>query len=119
MQQARRPTVLIAEDDGVTRAILRQILKQGDYEVIGEASDGEAAVAMCADHLPDIVCLDVMMPKLDGIGALKAIMASNPQTIVLMITMDAAAATVNEALAHGACGYVLKPFNVGKILDTL
>ncbi len=119
MTPPRRPTVVIAEDDNVTREILRLILRDGGYDVIGEASNGEAAVGLCADLMPDIVCLDVMMPKLNGIDALKAIKAWDPDTVVLMITMDAAQETVSEALGNGASGYVLKPFNVGKILDTL
>ena len=119
MPPARRPTVLIADDDGVIRSLLRLILKEGDYDVVGEALDGESAVEMCAKQKPDLVCLDVMMPKLNGIDALKAIKAKSPGTVALMVTGDAATATVKDALQNGASGYVLKPFNVGKVLDTI
>ncbi len=119
MTPPRRPTVIIADDDGVSRTLLRLILKEADYDIVAEAVDGEAAIELCKQHKPDVLCLDVMMPKLDGIGALKAIKAERPSTAVLMITADSAATTVKEALQSGAAGYVVKPFNVGKVLDAV
>ncbi len=119
MATARRTTVVIADDDGVTRTLLRLILKEADYDILGEALDGEAAVELCAQYEPDLVCLDVMMPKMDGIGALKAIKAKYPSMTVLMVTADSATETVKEALQSGASGYVVKPFNVGRVLDTI
>jgi len=119
MPPPHRPTVIIADDDGVSRTLLRLILKEAGYDIVAEAVDGEAAIELCKQHKPDVLCLDVMMPKLDGIGALKAIKAERPSTAVLMITADSAATTVKEALQSGAAGYVVKPFNVGKVLDAV
>jgi len=119
MPSSHRPTVVIADDDGVSRTLLRLIIKEADYDIVGEAMDGEAAVDLCMHHRPDLICLDVMMPKLDGIGALKAIKAACPATSVLMITGDSAATTVKDALQNGASGYVVKPFNVGKVVDAI
>ncbi len=119
MTSSRRPTVVIADDDGVSRTLLRLIIKEADYDIVAEAMDGEAAVDLCMHHRPDLICLDVMMPKLDGIGALKAIKAACPSTSVLMITGDSAATTVKDALQNGASGYVVKPFNVGKVVDAI
>ena len=119
MPLPHRPTIVIADDDGVSRTLLRLILKEADFDIVAEAIDGEAAVELCTQHRPVLVCLDVMMPKLDGIGALKAIKAACPSTAVLMITADSAATTVKEALQNGAAGYVVKPFNVGKVLDAI
>jgi len=119
MPPSRRTTVVIADDDGVTRTLLRLILKEADFDILGEALDGEAAVELCTQYKPDLVCLDVMMPKMDGIGALKAIKAKFPSMAVMMVTGDSATETVKEALQSGASGYVVKPFNVGRVLDAI
>jgi two-component system, chemotaxis family, chemotaxis protein CheY len=119
MSQSHRPTIVIADDDGATRTLLRLILKNADYNVVAEALDGESALALCAQHKPDLICLDVMMPKLTGIAALKAIKAKFPDMAVLMVTSDAAMETVKTALQSGAAGYVVKPFKEGKVLDAV
>lgn len=117
--KSHRPTIVIADDDGATRTLLRLILKEADYNVVAEALDGESAVELCEHYKPDLVCLDVMMPKLTGIAALKAIKAKRPEIAALMVTSDAAMETVKSALQSGASGYVVKPFNVGKVLDAV
>ena len=119
MARSRRPTIVIADDDGVARSILRLMLKEDDYDVVAEVLNGEDAVETCAKLQPDVVCLDVMMPKLNGIEALKAIREKSPHTVALMITGDAATATVKDALQNGASGYVLKPYNVGRVTDAI
>jgi two-component system chemotaxis response regulator CheY len=119
MPHTSRPTIVIADDDGATRTLLRLILKEADYNVVAEAIDGESAVAFCEQYKPDLVCLDVMMPKLTGLAALKAIKAKHPEIAALMVTSDTAMDTVKTALQSGAIGYVVKPFNEGKVLDAV
>ena len=79
MPHTHRPTIIIADDDGATRTLLRLMLKNADYNVVAEALDGESAVELCEQFKPDLVCLDVMMPKLTGLAAQKAIKAKHPE----------------------------------------
>lgn len=112
--------VVLADDNDMTRALLRGILRGDDhYEVVGEASNGEQAVEMILRLKPDAVCLDVMMPKSDGLEVLRQIKAELPLTVVIMVTGSMERDTVQAAIAGGAAGYIVKPFNSAKVLDTI
>jgi len=116
---AKRSTVIIVDDNDMMRSILRSMLRGEDYEVIGEARNGIAAVDIADRLKPDIICLDVMMPEKDGLAALCEIKAARPETEVIMITSSSDPETVQEAIQNGASGYIVKPFNAAKILNTL
>jgi DNA-binding NarL/FixJ family response regulator len=106
---APRPRVLLVDDHGLMRAGLRFVLEaRGDLEVVGEASDGEEAVASCRGLRPDVVLMDITMPKMDGIEATRAIKAEMPLTAVLVLTSHVAEDVLMEAVRAGAAGYVLK-----------
>jgi len=112
--------VLIVDDNDMMRTLLRAILRsENEYEVVGEARNGLVALDMCDRTRPDVVCLDVMMPEMDGLEALREIKAKRPETQVIMITGTPSASNVQEALSLGANGFIVKPFNAAKILDTL
>lgn len=112
--------VVLADDNDMTRALLRGILRGDDhYEVVGEASNGEQAAEMILRLKPDAVCLDVMMPKSDGLEVLRQIKAELPLTVVIMVTGSMERDTVQAAIAGGASGYIVKPFNSAKVLDTI
>lgn len=111
--------ILIVDDNGLTRAVLRTILRQDGYRVVGEAKDGEAALLMIEQLQPDIVCLDVMMPKMDGLATLEKIKEAYPGVVVLMITASSDRETVEKAISAGAAGYVVKPFNASRVLATV
>lgn len=115
----KRTTVLIVDDNDIMRSLLRGMLRGDDYEVVGEARNGNAAVELAGRTHPDIICMDVMMPEMDGLAALGAIKASHPQVDVVMITGNADAGTVQESIQNGAAGFIVKPFNAAKVLDTL
>ena len=68
---------------------------------------------------PDIVCMDVMMPEMDGLEALQSIKASHPEILVVMITGNPSVENVQESIQGGASGFIVKPFNAAKVLDTL
>lgn len=112
-------TVLIVDDNDMMRTLLRSILRGNDYEVIGEARNGAAAVEMAGRLKPAIVCLDVVMPEKNGIEALIEIKAGHPDIQVVMVTANASAENVQEAIMNGATGFIVKPFNAAKVLDTL
>lgn len=85
-----------------------------------EARNGVIAVEMADRLKPDIICLDVMMPlEKNGIDALVEIKAARPETIVVMITSNADADTVQQSIGNGASGFIIKPFNAARVLDTL
>ena len=101
--------VAIADDHAVVRQGLRTFLElQDDMEVVGEADDGEAAVALVQETEPDVVLLDLVMPRVDGIEATRRIRERSPQTRVLVLTSFADDHTVLPAVRAGAAGYLLK-----------
>ncbi|MFZ6801794.1 response regulator [Undibacterium sp. Di24W] len=111
--------VLIVDDYDMTRALLKIILRGQQFEVIGEAMDGEVGAAMCEELRPDLVLLDVMMPKLNGLEALAKIKASSHQPMILMVTGAEDEKIVTQALNLGASGYIVKPFNTASVIETL
>ena len=101
------PRLLLADDHDFMRAGLRFVLEaKTDLVVAGEAADGEEAVAMCRGLRPDLVLMDITMPKMDGFEATRLIKAEMPHTAVLVLTSHVAEDVLMEAI--GAAGYVLK-----------
>lgn len=114
-----QPKVLIVDDNDLMRTLLRGMLRGEEYQVVGEARNGIQAVEMVQKIKPDIVCLDVMMPEMDGLEALQAMKQAKPDLIVVMITGNPSVENVQESIQHGAAGFIVKPFNTAKVLDTL
>lgn len=112
-------SVLIVDDYDMTRSLLKIILRGQKFSVVGEAVDGEEGVEMCTRLRPDIVLLDVIMPKLNGLEALVKIKALPHQPMVLMVSGAEDKDVVQEALRGGASGFVLKPFNTESVIETL
>ena len=105
----RSPRLLLVDDHDFMRAGLRLILQsKSDLVVVGEAADGEQAVAVGREVRPDVVLMDITMPKMDGIEATRLIKAEMPETAVLVLTSHVAEDLLMEAVAAGAAGYVLK-----------
>jgi two-component system chemotaxis response regulator CheY len=117
--QNRPKRLMIVDDTEITRALLRAMLRGADYNVVGEACNGEQAIELAQRLRPDIVCLDVDMPKMDGLEALAAIHKLLPHTAVLMITAHTERETVQNAIAHGAVGYIIKPLKIGRVLEAV
>lgn len=111
--------VLLIDDNDMTRTLLRGILKNADYEIVGEASNGEQGLEMALRLRVDAICLDVQMPKSDGLAVLRQIKEQMPRTAVVMITGSSDRDTVQTAIAGGADGYVVKPFNSARVLDAM
>jgi two-component system, chemotaxis family, chemotaxis protein CheY len=116
---ARLPRVLVVDDDKLMREVLKAILRSEKFAISGEAWNGEAALSHVERYKPDIVCLDINMEGMSGIDALKAIRDTYPEIKVVMISGDASAATVRDAVSLGALGYIIKPFNAARVAATL
>ncbi|HRC54819.1 MAG TPA: sigma-54 dependent transcriptional regulator [Kofleriaceae bacterium] len=117
------PRILVAEDEEILRINIREALEEAGHEV-DAVSDGEAAATRMLDEDYAVVVTDIRMPRLDGIGLLKRVVATRPQTLVLMMTAYASVETAIDALRLGAHDYLLKPIvlddlcqRVGKLLE--
>jgi len=101
--------VMVAEDHHLVRQGLIKLLEGGgDMDVVGEADDGKQAVALVKEIHPDVVILDISMPKLDGLGALDEIRRIKPRSQVVILSMHADPIMIRKALQEGALGYVVK-----------
>ena len=113
------PTILIADDAGFMRAVLRQIIEDMEWTVAGEAHDGTEAIVQYRKLRPDLVLLDITMPNLDGTEALKAILKEDPQAQVVMITALGQKDQVLNAIKAGARDFIIKPFDHDRVAETL
>jgi two-component system, NarL family, response regulator LiaR len=101
--------ILIADDHGVVRQGLRMYLgRDPEIEIVAEAENGEEAVALAREHSPDVVLMDLLMPRMDGIAATEAIRAGLPDVEVVALTSVLEDASVSGAVKAGAIGYLLK-----------
>ncbi len=115
-QQARR--VVIAEDEAIIRLDLKEMLEEEGFAVVGEAGDGEEAVLLAEHHRPDLVVLDVKMPRLDGIRAAERIAARRVAPVV-MLTAFSQRELVESAREAGAMAYLVKPFTKADLLPAV
>ena len=109
-------TILIVDDSRMSRTMLRRIFERGGYTVVMEAANGEDGVEAYKKYFPDIVTLDITMPKMDGITALKEIMEFDPDALVVMITAAGQQDKLIEALRIGARQFISKPYSEDEIL---
>ncbi len=100
--------VLVVDDQELVRAGFRMILERGGITVVGEAADGQAAVALVDELVPDVVLMDIRMPVLDGIEATRRVVATRPGTRVVVLTTFDLDEYVYEAVRAGANGFLLK-----------
>ncbi|MDX8400107.1 MAG: response regulator [Gallionellaceae bacterium] len=117
--QAQRPSVLVVDDDSMMRELLKVILRSEDYQIAGEATNGQDAVMQCVALKPDVVLLDINMSKMNGLQALEEIRKANPTVKVLMVSADATIDRVKEAIQKGASGFVVKPLNAASVLNKI
>jgi two-component system chemotaxis response regulator CheY len=114
-----KPRVLIVDDVLFVRKTLSTMLTQNGFEVVGEASSGLQAIELSQQLNPDIITMDVVMPKMSGIEATRWIIKANPQARIVMVSAMGQESLVMEAIHAGARDYLLKPFSTEEILKTL
>ena len=119
-QSASPSRILVADDHPLFRGALEQVVGgQPDLEVVGEAVDGKEALELCRRLQPDLVLMDMSMPRMDGIEATRTIKGECPRTIVLMLTASMDLDHLAEAIKAGAAGYILKSAHLPHIVDAI
>ena len=113
------PTVLVVDDSALIRKMLIKLLNENGYQVIGEATNGEEGVELYKELRPDIVTLDITMPVMDGVTALKKIKEHNPEAMVAMISAAGQKDKLMDALREGAELFFTKPFNAQEVISSL
>lgn len=111
--------ILITDDALFMRVTLKNILTQHGFEVVGEAQNGIESVEMYRRLKPDLVTMDITMPDLDGIGALKQIRAEDPDAVVVMCTAMGQKNLVVQAIQAGAKDFIIKPFQPDRVVEAL
>lgn len=111
--------VLIVDDAAFMRMMLKDILTKNGFEIVGEAPNGAEAVEIYADTKPDLVTMDITMPEMDGIAALKEILTDDPEARVIMVSAMGQQAMVIDAIQAGAKDFVVKPFDQHRVLEAI
>ena len=111
--------VLIVDDALTMRMAIKNILIKYDYEIVAEARDGRSALDKYKEFKPDIVTMDVTMPEMTGLQALKAIVEFDPDAKVVMVSTKQQDVKTLEAIMSGAKSFILKPFREDHVIDTL
>ena len=112
--------LLIVDDHKVVRQGLRFLLQhESDIDIVGEAADGEQAIAMVRQHVPAVVLLDLLMPKMDGLTALRTIKEISPSTQVIILTSHQGDEELFDAIKAGALSYVLKTAGVDVVVESV
>lgn len=114
-----KETVLVVDDSKFLNDHIKRILENADYQVVGQAIDGEEAVKKYQELLPDCVTLDIVMPKMDGIETLKQIKSIDPAAVIIMVSSAGTKEKVTEALLLGAKNFIVKPFKEEKVLEVV
>lgn len=111
--------VLVVDDAAFMRMMIKDILSKNGYDVVGEAADGAQAVERYQELHPDLVTLDITMPEVDGIEALKRIKSLDPSARVVMCSAMGQQAMVIDAIQAGAKDFIVKPFQAERVIEAV
>jgi two-component system chemotaxis response regulator CheY len=111
--------ILITDDARFMRVMLSRIIEEQGYEVIDEANNGEQAIEKYKETTPDLVTMDITMPKVDGIEATKQILDYDPNTKIIVCSAMGQKPMVLEAIEAGAKDFIVKPINKDKVIETI
>ena len=109
--------ILIVDDSFYMRTMLKNMLTDAGYEVVGEAANGQQALEMAIETKPDLITLDVILPDNTGLDVLKGLRQQSPNSKVVMCSAVGQEVIVNEAIENGALAYIVKPFSEEKVLE--
>ncbi|SFG00638.1 two-component system, chemotaxis family, response regulator CheY [Lachnospiraceae bacterium C7] len=111
--------VLICDDAAFMRMMIKDILSKNGYNIVGEAENGAKAVEKFEETKPDLVLMDITMPEMDGIQALKKIRETHPEACIIMCSAMGQQAMVIEAIQSGAKDFIVKPFQPERVLEAV
>ncbi|MCR8630802.1 MULTISPECIES: response regulator [Paenibacillus] len=111
--------ILIVDDAAFMRMMIRDILTKNGYEVCGEANDGAQAIEKFKEVRPDLITMDITMPEMDGIAALKEIKKLDPNAKVIMCSAMGQQAMVIDAIQAGAKDFIVKPFQADRVIEAI
>ncbi|MDP4142873.1 MAG: response regulator [Bacillota bacterium] len=111
--------ILLVDDSMLMRRDLKNFFQEHGHVIVGEASNGEKALSEYVLHKPDLVTMDITMPNVDGISAIKNILKSFPEAKIVIISSVQQTNLVYEALLSGAKGYIVKPLKIEKAIKTI
>ena len=111
--------ILICDDAAFMRMMIKDILTKNGYNVVGEAENGAKGVEKYNELKPDLVLMDITMPEMDGIAALKAIKANDPGASVIMCSAMGQQAMVIESIQSGAKDFIVKPFQADRVIESI
>lgn len=111
--------ILIVDDAAFMRMMIKDILVKNGFEVVGEAADGAQAVEKYFELSPDLVTMDITMPEMDGIQALKAIKEKDPAATIIMCSAMGQQAMVIDAISAGAKDFIVKPFQADRVIEAI
>lgn len=111
--------ILIVDDAAFMRMMLKDILSKNGYEVVAEASNGQEAIQKYEEFKPDLVTMDITMPEMDGIAAVKEIKKKNPQAKIIMCSAMGQQAMVVDAIQAGARDFIVKPFKPDRVIEAV
>ena len=112
-------TVLVVDDAAFMLVTIKNMLEKNGFNVVGEAENGKVAIHRYHELKPDIVTMDITMPEMDGLAALKTIMQLNPEARIVMMTAMGQQGMVKEAVMAGAKGFIVKPFKEETVVTAL
>ena len=111
--------ILIVDDAAFMRMMIKDILTKNGYNVVGEAENGMKAFEKYNELHPDLVLMDITMPELDGIGALKKIKGADPNALIIMCSAMGQQAMVIESIQAGAKDFIVKPFQADRVIEAV
>ena len=111
--------VLVVDDAAFMRMMIKDILQKNGFEVIGEGSNGIQAVELYKQEKPDVVTMDITMPDMDGIEAVKQIKAFDPNAKIIMCSAMGQQSMVMDAIKAGARDFIVKPFQADRVLEAI
>ncbi|MBP7059458.1 MAG: response regulator [Lachnospiraceae bacterium] len=111
--------IMIVDDAAFMRMMIKDIFTKNGYNIVGEAENGKKAIDVYTECKPDLVLMDITMPEMDGIQALKGIRANDPNAAIIMCSAMGQQAMVIEAIQSGAKDFIVKPFQAERVLEAV
>jgi two-component system chemotaxis response regulator CheY len=112
-------TILLVDDATIMRMMLKKLLSENGYEIIGEAENGQKAVEKYKDLKPNLVVMDITMPEMTGIAATRAIKEYDPNALIIMCSAMGQQSMVIESIQAGARDFIVKPFQNDRVLEAV